>query len=90
MLKLTLCLHLNFNEENAFVVEANEGNDSICYWIKDSLVYQQDTLILQADYLYTDTLNRLVPKTDTLYLANKLTKAQREKLQKQEEEKNFR
>ena len=78
---------LNFNEENAFVVEANEGNDSICYWIKDSLVYQQDTLILQADYLYTDTLNRLVPKTDTLYLANKLTKAQREKLQKQEEEK---
>ena len=78
---------LNFNAENAFVIEANEGNDSICYWIKDSLVYQQDTLILQADYLYTDTLDNLVPKTDTLYLANKLTKAQREKLQKQEEEK---
>ena len=78
---------LNFNAENAFVIEANEGNDSICYWIKDSLVYQQDTLILQADYLYTDTLDNLVPKTDTLYLANKLTKAQREKLQKQEKEK---
>ena len=45
-----------------------------------------DTLEVQMDYLYTDTLDRLVPKTDTLYLANKLTKAQREKLQKQEDE----
>ena len=78
---------LNFNEKDAFIVEANEGNDSICYWIKDSLVYQMDTLALQMDYLYTDTLNQLVPKTDTLYLANKLTKEQREKLKKQDEEK---
>ena len=78
---------LNFNEKDAFIVEANEGNDSICYWIKDSLVYQMDTLALQMDYLYIDTLNQLVPKTDTLYLANKLTKEQREKLKKQDEEK---
>ena len=78
---------LNFDEKDAFVIEANKGNDSICYWIKDSLIYQMDTLEVQLDYLYTDTLNQLVPKTDTLYLANKLTKAQREKLQKQEEEK---
>ena len=78
---------LNFDEEDAFVIESNEGNDSICYWIKDSLIYQMDTLALQMDYFYTDTLDQLVPKTDTLYLANKLTKAQREKLQKQEDEK---
>lgn len=78
---------LNFNEKDAFIVEANEGNDSICYWIKDSLVYQMDTLAIQANYLYTDTLDQLVPKTDTLYLANKLTRAQREKLKQQEEEK---
>ena len=78
---------LNFDEKDAFVIESNEGNDSICYWIKDSLVYQMDTLVIQADYLYTDTLNQLVPKTDTLYLANKLTREQREKLKQQEEEK---
>ena len=78
---------LNFDEKDAFVIEANEGNDSICYWVKDSLVYQMDTLAIQVDYLYTDTLDRLVPKTDTLYLANKLTREQREKLQKEEEEK---
>ncbi|MBE6275036.1 MAG: hypothetical protein E7096_01575 [Bacteroides sp.] len=77
---------LNFDEKDAFIVEANEGNDSICYWIKDSLLVQMDTLVVQMDYLYTDTLNQLVPKTDTLYLANKMTKEQREKLQKQAEE----
>ena len=78
---------LNFDAEDAFIVEANEGNDSICYWIKDSLVYQMDTLEIQMDYLYSDSLDNLVPKTDTLYLANKLTKEQRDKLKKQEDEK---
>ena len=73
---------LNFDEKDAFIIEATPRNDSICYWIKDSLVYQKDTLEVQLDYLYTDTLNQLVPKTDTLYLANKLTREQREKLQK--------
>ena len=77
---------LNFDSTDAFIVEPNEGNDSICYWIKDSLVYQMDTLALQMDYLYTDTLDQLVPKCDTIYLANKLTREQREKLAKKEAE----
>ena len=77
---------LNFVSADAFIVEPNEGNDSICYWIKDSLVYQMDTLALQMDYLYTDTLDQLVPKCDTIYLANKLTREQREKLAKKEAE----
>ena len=77
---------LNFDSTDAFIVEPNEGNDSICYWIKDSLVYQMDTLSLQMDYLYTDTLDQLVPKCDTIYLANKLTREQREKLAKKEAE----
>lgn len=77
---------LNFNAENAFIIESTPRNDSICYWITDSLVYQLDTLEVQLDYLYTDTLNQLVPKTDTLYLANKLTREQREKLAKKAQE----
>ena len=77
---------LNFDEKDAFVIEPNAGNDSICYWIKDSLVYQMDTLEIQMDYLHTDSLNQLVPKTDTIYLANKLTRAQKEKLAKKEAE----
>lgn len=77
---------LNFDAKDAFIAEPNEGNDSICYWIKDSLVYQMDTLAVQMDYLYTDSLDQLVPKTDTIYLANKLTREQREKLAKKEAE----
>ena len=79
---------LNFDAKDAFVIETNEGNDSICYWVKDSLVYLMDTLQIKMDYLYTDSLEQLVPKTDTIYLANKLTREQREKLaQKEAEEK---
>ena len=77
---------LNFDAKDAFVIEANKGNDSINYWIKDSLVYGMDTLVLRMDYLYTDSLNQLVPKTDTIYLANKLTREQRDKLAKKEAE----
>ena len=77
---------LNFDAKDAFIVEPNEGNDSICYWIKDSLVYQMDTLAVQMDYLYTDSLEQLVPKRDTIYLTNKLTREQREKLAKKEAE----
>lgn len=59
---------LNFDERNAFIIEKTNLNDSITYWVKDSLIYKQDTLRFQLDYLYTDTLNKLVPKTDTLSL----------------------
>ena len=78
---------LNFDERDVFIVETTPRNDSICYWIKDSLLYEMDTLAIQMDYLYTDTLDRLVPKTDTLYLANKLTREKREQLAKEEAEK---
>lgn len=72
---------LNFDERDAFIIEKTDRNDSICYWIKDSLIYHMDTLEIQMDYLATDTLDRLVPQTDTLFLANKLTRAEREKLE---------
>ncbi|MGL5958443.1 MAG: hypothetical protein ACRCZZ_07635, partial [Phocaeicola sp.] len=77
---------LNFDEKEAFVIEKTLRNDSICYWVKDSLIYQKDTLIVQVDYLYTDTLNQLVPKTDTLFLANKLSREQRDRLAKKASE----
>ena len=35
-----------------------------------------DTLEIQMDYLATDTLDRLVPQTDTLFLANKFFNGQ--------------
>ena len=78
---------LNFDEKDAFIVETTDRNDSICYWIKDSLLYEMDTLAIQLDYLYTDTLDKLVPKTDTLYLTNKISREKRQQLAQAEAEK---
>lgn len=75
---------LNFDERNALVIEQTTGrNDTLHYWIKDSLIYQQDTLKMSLTYLYTDSLKQLVPRTDTLKLLSKLTYG---KLQKQKQE----
>ncbi len=68
---------LNFDERNAWVVEANRTNDSIVYWVKDSLLYEQDTLRVELNYLATDTLGKLVSKTDTLNFTNKIPKERR-------------
>ncbi|KAA6349604.1 hypothetical protein EZS27_003029 [termite gut metagenome] len=60
-----------FDEKDAFVIEKTLKNDTIHYWLKDSLLYKQDTLRFALTYLYTDTLNNLVPRIDTLVLAAK-------------------
>lgn len=80
---------LNFNHEDAFIIESTLKNDTIHYWIKDSLLAKQDTLSFELNYLYTDTLNQLVPKTDTLRMVSrqKKTNVKEEKKKSQNEEK---
>ena len=75
---------LNFNAENAFVIDANEKNDTLHYWIRDSLIYNLDTLEIKLDFFATDTAGNLALTVDTLYLVSKLTK---ERIAKQEKEK---
>lgn len=65
---------LNFNEKDAFIIEKTSKNDTLHYWVKDSLIYKQDTLRMSLRYLYTDTLDRLIPRTDTLNLVVKKVK----------------
>lgn len=82
---LPLLKGLNFNEHEAFVVEQTTGrNDSLHYWIKDSLIYQMDTLKLSLTYLYTDSLKRLVPRTDTLNLVSKERRKTDKELEKEQ------
>lgn len=78
---------LNFDETDAFVIEQTTGkNDSLHYWIKDSLVYQLDTLSFSLSYLYTDSLKRLTPRTDTLNLVSKLRPKSEKELEKERKE----
>jgi hypothetical protein len=74
---------LNFDAHSAFVVDASQYNDTLHYWIKDSLIYNLDTLEMQIDYFETDTTGNFALTIDTLRLVSKLSKA---KLAKQEEE----
>lgn len=84
---------LNFDETDAFIVEMPTGRiDTLHYWIRDSLIYKVDTLKMSLRYLYTDTLNQLVPRTDTLKLvarnrpkSEKELEKEREKLEKERE-----
>lgn len=78
---------LDFDDKDAFIIEPSLNNDTIRYWIKDTVLCERDTLTLQLDYLYTDTLGNLVPKRDTLYMMNKLSKEKRLAMAKEEMEK---
>lgn len=78
---------LNFNENGLFTVEKTERNDTLTYWLRDSLVYNQDTLRFTLTYRATDSLNHLTPRTDTLQFVSKITyeKTQKRKAQAWEE-----
>ena len=75
---------LNFSDEDAYIVESSVDHDSITYWMRDTLDFYQDTLSLALTYEYTDTLGELVPRTDTLNLVAKKTRA---KILQEEEKK---
>lgn len=76
---------LNFDEKDAFVIENSLRNDTIHYWVKDSLIYKQDTLQVSLTYLQTDTLYQLVSRTDTLNLF--MRKARAKEMAKEEPKK---
>lgn len=81
---------LNFTDEDAYIVESSVDHDSITYWMRDTLAYYKDTLSIALTYEYTDTLGQLVPRTDTLNLVAKKTRAkilQEEEKKRKEEQK---
>ena len=78
---------LNFNEKDAFVVEPNEKRDSITYWLRDTMLVNQDTLRMQLNYLASDSTGALHSQTDTLEILSKESYAKRMKDKAKEIEK---
>lgn len=72
---LPILTPLNFDDEDAYIVQSSVDYDSITYWLKDTLIYYKDTLSFALTYEYTDTLGNLVPRTDTLDLVPKKTRS---------------
>ena len=65
---------LNFDATNAFVENRSKGNDTIQYWLRDSLLMEQDTLRFVYTYETTDDstgLNFLL--ADTLEIVPRKT-----------------
>jgi uncharacterized protein (DUF2141 family) len=72
---------LNFEADSAFVIEANEKRDTIHYWLRDTMLVNQDTLRMDISYMMTDTLGNLVLQTDSA--VEVLSKMPYEKRQKE-------
>lgn len=70
---------LNFDDTSSLILEKSLGNDTLTYWITDTLVSNADTLTFALTYLETDTLGQLMPRTDTLDLVSKITRSQQNK-----------
>lgn len=62
-----------------FILEPSLQNDTLTYWITDTLVSNKDTLSISLTYLDTDTLNQLVYRTDTLDLVSKISRDKQKK-----------
>lgn len=67
---------LDFDERDAFIIERSKGNDTLTYWMYDSLLYYRDTLRLSVTYQTLDSTGLYVPVTDTLSLVPQKSRAQ--------------
>ena len=78
---------LNFDSDSAFVIETNEKQDTIHYWLRDTALVNQDTLRMERSYLMTDSAGVLINQTDTTDVLAKVSFAKRQKeLNKQKDQ----
>ena len=70
---------LNFDSNDAFVIEANEKQDTIHYWLRDTMLVNQDTLRMEISYQMTDSAGVLVNHTDTIESLAKVSYEKRQK-----------
>ena len=61
--------------------QASANADTITYWLRDTTLINQDTLLIEAQYYITDTLGQLVNHIDTLSMVSKVPYAKRQKQQ---------
>lgn len=79
---------LNFKSERAWIEERNAGNDTITYWLCDTALINQDSLIVACTYEATnDSTGVNYMQTDTLELVPRFSYERRQKLEAQEMEK---
>ena len=78
---------INFTPEDStwYFVQQTEGGTAVNYWLADSTVWKQDTLLVQVSYPKSDSLNILRPQTDTVQLVLRRRPAEKKKKKKKDE-----
>lgn len=78
---------LNFDgDKDWYILEKTAKNDTLIYWIKDQELIKTDTLTFRITYPRTDSLNQVVPYTDTLKFVDRTKKKTEKELQKEKEQ----
>ena len=63
---------LNFDAENAFLIESSLQQDTLTYWLRDTALVNQDTLQIELSYRMTDSTGVLVSRTVTRWAEGRL------------------
>ena len=90
--ELPLLEGLDFDFSDAYILEKSVNMDTLTYWLKDSMLYRNDTLALKLSYKAIDIAGDSVDKVDTLFVASKKSWETVQKLQRKkydDEVKNF-
>ncbi len=72
---------LNCNWKDV-LIEHNSTLDTINYWLADSTLIKKDTILLQVDYMETDTTYNLISVRDTIRFVNKKKRKNRKNTKK--------
>ncbi len=62
---------LDFDFTDAYVLEKNTRMDTLVYWLKDSMLYRNDTLALKLTYKVVDDSGKVVDRHDTLRVSSR-------------------
>jgi hypothetical protein len=65
-------------DKNTWFEEERVSSDSLLYWVSDSALYKSDSIQLKISYPFNDSLNNIITKTDTIFLAYDLDKLTKE------------
>ncbi len=68
------------------ILEYSQGHDSLTYWITDTALIANDSLLVEARYLRTDSLENLSWTTDTLRMFMRAARNKKKPKKKDDEE----
>ena len=75
------------NSTHWYILDNSIHNDTLDYWITDSVLIKSDSIKVNMKYLHTDTLDNLTFTNDTVYFNISKTSKRKKEIEKKEKEK---